>query len=219
MLEMKDAGKEVLLVLVSHVCAIAFYCQRCGKIHMQDVPVFHGRKSLVLRCGSCGHEQAVLSMQPRQGLVLEATCGACGNRNRMIFPFSHLRRLEFEKLFCERDRFELGYIGSWRRIAEFLDFNAAEYDALHPEDLDDFMGKQQVLLEALNRVHDLVAGRSVFCPCGCHDFTGDVLENTVYLECMRCGRMAAIPAATAEDLSRIRLGMPLDFLAMRCMQK
>ena len=199
-------------MVVRTVCSVAFYCQRCGQIHIQDVPCFSGQQKFVLRCGNCSHEQALISFRPRKGLVIEIGCGVCGTGNAVTYPLRLLRKLQFEKIYCGQDQFELGYIGRWQAIAEFLDFNAAEYEALHPGDEDNFMGRQQILLEAVNRVHDMAEKGEIACPCGSRDFMADVAEDSIVLACTHCGSYAVFPAGSAEELRCIRPGIPMEFL-------
>lgn len=206
-------------MLIQTLCSVAFYCQRCGQIHIQDVPCFSGRQKFVLRCGNCSHEQAVIRVRPRRGLMIEMVCGVCGVKNTVTYPLRLLRQMQFEKIFCGQDQFELGYIGQWHRIAEFLDFNTAEYEALHPGDDDNFMGRQQILLEAVNRVHDLAEDGKIVCPCGSHDFVADVAEDSILLECTHCGSYAVLPAGSAEDLRCIVPGVSMDFMLPDRMSK
>ncbi len=194
-------------MLLDTLCSIALYCQRCGQIHIQDVPYFSGQNEIVLQCANCAHEQAVISLMPQKGLRLRIPCGVCSTQNDLVYPLRQLKKLRFEKIYCREDSFELGYIGVWKTLAEFLDFNAAEFDALHPGDGDSFMGGQQILLEALNRVHDLVEKRAVSCSCGSHDFTASVADNSIILECIHCGNYSLIPAAEAKDLKQLVPGM------------
>lgn len=198
-------------MLLDTLCSIALYCQRCGQIHVQDIPYFSGRKELDISCGNCSHEQAMVRLQPLRGLQLRIPCGVCDAWNQFTFSLHQLKTLRFEKIYCRGDHFELGYIGAWQAIAEFLDFNAAEFDALHPGDGDNFMGRQQILLEAVNRVHDLVEKNAVICSCGSHDFTASIADSTILLECIHCGSYSLIPAGEAEDLRQLVPGMELAF--------
>ncbi|MCI6085498.1 MAG: hypothetical protein MR711_04485 [Selenomonas sp.] len=205
-------GKELEIVLVDSLCSVAFYCQRCGQIEIADVPLFCGRESYVVKCSHCGAEKAHLRFAPRKGLVVETSCVVCGTKNRVVYSLRALRSLSMEKIYCEKDHFELGYIGRWQALAEFLDFNAAEYDALHPHDAYNFMEHQQILLEAFNRLHDLAEDGELFCPCGGHEFTADIAEDAIHLECTRCGSSAVIPAKTADDLKQLQPGCEVAFL-------
>lgn len=206
-------------MLVDTLCSVAFYCQRCGQIEITDVPLFTGHGRQVLTCSHCGAEKAAIRFAPRSGLIVETTCGVCGSLNRFTYPLRKAKALRFEKIYCESDHFELGYIGRWQDIAEFLDFNAAEYDALHPQDAYNFMERQQILLEAFNRLHDFAEEGEILCPCGGHEFTADIAEDAIHLTCTRCGSYAVIPAAKAEDLRQLQPGCEIDFLRPDLLRK
>lgn len=199
-------------MLVDTLCSVAFYCRRCGRIEITDVPVFSGRGEQVLTCSHCGAQKAVIHIEPGSGLVLETTCSVCESKNRLVYPLRKLKTLRFEKVYCQSDHFELGYIGRWQDLAEFLDFNAAEYDALHPQDAYNFMERQQILLEAFNRLHDLAEEGELFCPCGGHEFTADIAEDSIHLECTHCASSAVIPARTPDDLRQLQPGCEVAFL-------
>ena len=118
-------------MLIDTVCAAAFYCPACGKVQLQDIRLFGGGSDHSLHCENCGHELAHYDLQPK-GIVLYMPCSVCGGTTEQHFSWRQLRHTRFLKLYCQHDHFELGYLGKWQAIAEFLDFNAAEYDALHP---------------------------------------------------------------------------------------
>lgn len=190
-------------MLIDTVCAAAFYCPDCGKVQLLDIPLFMGQQERTFHCENCGHALASYVMRPKQGLELSIPCGVCGKKVQQRFTWRQLRRLRFQKLYCEQDHFELGYIGKWQAIAEFLDFNAAEYDALHPEEGDLFMERQQRLLAAMNKLHDLVAQEQLSCTCGSHALSAGILGDHVLLECQDCGSSCVLPMSTAADLRQL----------------
>ena len=167
------------------VCSAAFYCRRCGRIHVHDVPYFLGERQFSLRCAACGHEQAVLVRQGKKHWEIHVPCVACGKTHVLRGSLAQLRRMELEKVYCSKDRFELGYIGQ----------------------------RRQILLEAINRVHEFVAAGEVACPCGSHDFIAQVDGNSVLLVCSHCGSYAVLPAESADDLARLACGFDIGFLA------
>lgn len=195
------------------VCSVAFYCRRCGKIHVHDVPYFPGMKRFSLRCADCSHEQAALVRQDKGRWEIHVPCVACGKEHVFSYSLVQLKRMKLEKVYCSQDRFELGYIGQRRRIEELLAFNQTEFERLHPSDGTNFIGKQQILLEAVNRVHEFVAAGEVACLCGSHDFIAQVRGDSVLLECGQCGSCAVIPAESASDLRRLVCGSAIGFLA------
>ena len=190
-------------MLINTLCSVALYCQRCGKVQLRDVPLFSGQECLELLCGACGGRMAEVSLKPRRGFLLKTRCGACGEVTQAQYSWQQLKKLHFEKLYCQHDHFELGYIGRWQDIAEFLDFNEAEYDSLHPEGGDRFLERQQILLEALTRVHELASNGELSCPCGSQDVMAGIMDGNIVLGCGACGGSCLVPAETAEDLARL----------------
>lgn len=190
-------------MLLDNLCSVAIYCQRCGKVQLRDVPLFCGQRKLVLNCSACGAEMAEVKLRPRQGFILTTRCGACEKVTQVRYSWRQLKRMHFEKLYCQHDHFELGYIGRWQDIAEFLDFNEAEYDSLHPEGGDRFLERQQILLEGLTRIHELAAHGELSCPCGSQDVTAGIMGDSLFLACSSCGSTCAVPVETAEDLAAL----------------
>lgn len=121
-------------MVVRDLCALAFYCQSCGKIHIHDIPYFSGEKKLVLRCVSCAHEQAVLLRRSNRQLEVVVECVGCHTKNVVDYSLKQLRHLQLERIYCTQDHFELGYVGRRHRIEALLDFNQAEFEALNPRD-------------------------------------------------------------------------------------
>ncbi len=196
-------------MLIRNACAVALYCQHCGSIHVHDIPFFASEASAAIVCESCGHEKARLLRLPRGRIAVQASCVVCGTKNRFVYALRHLRHVGLEKIYCATDRFELGYIGRRGRIEELMRFNQAEFEALHPHDGKNFIEKQRILLEALNRVHDMAQDGRIVCPCGSEELTADVRGSYIVLECEHCGSFSVLRAENAGDLKRLRFGVGL----------
>ena len=104
-------------VLIREACSAAFYCQRCGKVHVHDIPYFMANRT-VLRCDRCGQTQVVCERNAggRQ-IVFTVGCVLCGNESRAVYSLKSLPQIRLEKIFCQYDHFELGYIGRRRNPA------------------------------------------------------------------------------------------------------
>lgn len=192
-------------MVIQTACALAIYCQRCGHIHVQDVPLFTGPKPMPLHCSSCGHEVARVWMRPHDGLRIQLDCGVCGGRNEREFNLRHLCSIKLEKLYCTHDHFELGYIGRHQEIERFLSC------ALSPGE-QGTLERQQLLLEALNRVHELAFTGEILCDCGSHHIMATLVDDDVLLTCENCGSFARVPAGTAADLQKLRPGMTREIV-------
>ena len=193
-------------MLIRNLCSIAVYCQRCGKIHVQDIPYFSGTKLFAVHCDSCAHEQAVLLHLDAHHLEVSISCVVCHTQNKIVYPVRKLCRLQLEKIYCSKDQFELGYIGRRKRIEELLAFNQAEFAALHPENGKNFIEKQQILLEAMNRVHDIAARGNIHCPCGSKEIIAYIRGTSIIVECCQCGSYQVLRAQSARDLARLERG-------------
>lgn len=199
-------------VLIREACSAAFYCQRCGKVHVHDIPYFTANRT-VLRCDRCGQTQVVCERNAggRQ-IVFTVGCVLCGNESRAVYSLKSLPQIRLEKIFCQYDHFELGYIGRRRLIAELLAFNQAEFEALHPQDGKNFIEKQPILLEALNRVHEMATQGDIICPCGSGLISADIRGNSIVLSCDTCGSYYVLRAETERDLARIGRGMDIGLI-------
>lgn len=192
-----------MYVLVHAHWSVALYCQRCGKIHIHDISYFekHHHK-LALRC-SCNHQQAILIRTASRQFKLEIPCVVCNSVHVEKFSAKQLLKMKVEKIYCGKDHFELGYIGKRKNIEEILVFNQHEFEALNPENNEEQMEKQQILLDVLNKLHDIAEQGGINCPCGSKAIHADILGNSVILECCHCGGYYILPAKNTVDLDKL----------------
>ncbi|MBQ9364935.1 MAG: hypothetical protein IJT82_04075 [Schwartzia sp.] len=199
-------------MLIESCTSVAFYCQRCGSIHVHDVPYFSELRVTPILCDSCGHEQGVIErLDGRIDIVIP--CVTCGTVNRSTYSIKKAHHIHLEKIYCGGDRFELGYIGRHHLIDELMAFNQAEFEALHPNDGKNFIEKQRVLLEALNRVHEMAEQGDITCPCGCDALAADIRGNSIVLECRSCGSDYVLRAEKAQDLTELRSRIDISLVA------
>ena len=197
------------------VCAVAFFCPRCGRIHVHDVPYFGGTDRLVLRCEACGSKQAVIAYKSARWIEINVECVGCGTENKFTFSLRELRHMQLEKIFCDEEHFELGYVGRRARINELLAFNQAEFNALHPDDGTNFIEKQQVLLEAIGRLQEMAERGAIVCPCGANDIEAEIVGDSIVVECCHCGSSRVLKAETTEDIAGLGYGYELELLPSR----
>lgn len=206
-------------MLIQHMCSVALYCQSCGQVQIQDVPYFSGKGTIKLKCHNCSHELANIKIIPKRGIILDVACSSCHSHTMVHYSLANLKKISFEKIYCNEDMFELGYIGNWQAIAEFLDFNEAEYDSLHPEEGTGSFVREQLLLAALNKIHDLAEAKEIVCPCGSHSFRAMLNDNTILIECTECGSYSVIPVDCVEDIQKLSSGYDMDFILPGIMEK
>lgn len=206
-------------MLIREACSAAFYCQRCGKVHVHDIPYFAGPRT-VLGCDRCGQAQVVCErMDGGRQIAFTVGCVLCGKESLARYSFKRLPHVRLEKVFCQHDHFELGYVGRRQLIEELLAFNQAEFAALHPHEGKNFIEKQPILLEALNRVHEMAAQGDIVCPCGSGLISADIQGNSIVLSCDVCGSYDVLRAETERDLARLGWGMTIRLIAPNIARK
>lgn len=191
-----------MYVIVDAYWSIALYCQRCGKIHIHDISYFAGRSGAVFLKCSCNHHQATLARTMNQ-FKLEIPCVVCSSSHTEFFRFKQLFRMKVEKIYCAKDHFELGYVGKRQNIEEILAFNQHEFESMIAQSGEDQMEKQRVLLDVLNKLHDIAEAGEIHCPCGSKAISADILGNSVILECCHCGGYSILPAKNEQDVARL----------------
>ena len=123
-----------------------------------------------------------------------------------IYLIKDFYNISVEKIYCEKENFELGYLGSEQEIKNIVDFNKSQFiksDCLENEcDLAQ-VEKQHILLEALNKVHDIAEEGLLSCCCGSMNITADITDDNLILECKDCGGFYILTAQTEEDLEKL----------------
>ncbi|WP_425059710.1 hypothetical protein SCACP_03110 [Sporomusa carbonis] len=192
---------------ISAVSTLALYCSRCGKIELHNVSRFainNSRRQLVC---SCGQIQGAIACAGRRQYLLDIPCVVC-ETNHLIFLDSKLfRQPRASKIYCNQANLELGFVGSPEAIAETIAKHNQAVASLASE-MDEQTGGQgiensQVLLEILNKIHDIAEQGGVYCCCGSTDIAADVLGDAIELSCSQCDGRLVIPARDEHDLAQL----------------
>lgn len=190
-------------MLIRTAFSIALYCPRCGKLNLYDVSHFALReKPLDLYC-SCRYKQASVTFVGAKQLALRLPCVLCHSTHRLFFGRQVLRYSEPEKIYCPSENFELGLIGRREAIEDTLRLHENTFCQLWQEGMKpEEIRSQRILLEVLNKVHDIASEQNIYCMCGSHQMTADILPEGVLLTCLSCGGYELI-RATEEELARL----------------
>lgn len=190
-------------MLIRTAFSIALYCPQCGKLNIHDVSPFAVRgKAVDLYC-SCRYKQADVGFVGTKQLVLRLPCVLCHSTHRLFFDRRVLGYGEPEKLYCPNENFELGLIGRREAIEEMLRLHESTFCQLWQEGIRrEEICNQRILLEILNKVHDIATDGGLYCMCGSHKMTADILPEGILLTCLSCGGYELI-RATEENLARL----------------
>ena len=197
LLKGKILGEETAM-LIRAVTTIALYCPRCGKLNLHDISHFAvGHEPNDLVC-SCGYKQAAVMRAGAFQFELTIPCVMCQSTHHLFFDRRALRHIEVEKIYCPSENFELGFIGRHDAIEATRHLHKSEFCRLWQDgSSEEDIRSQQIVLEVLNKVHDIASEQHIYCMCGAHQMTADLLPEGVLLTCLSCGSYELIPATEA----------------------
>lgn len=195
-------------MIIKAVSTLALYCARCGNIELHNVSRFalynNSRHQLVC---SCGQIQGSIAGAGRRQYLLDIPCVLC-ETNHLIFLDSRLfRQPTVSKIYCIEDNLELGFVGNPAAIAEIIARHKQQVARITSEmaEQPDSQGieNSQILLEILNRIHDIAEQGGIYCCCGSTDVEASVLVDAIALSCSQCDGRLLIPARDEQDLARV----------------
>ena len=194
-------------MVISAVSTLALYCPRCGKIELHNVSRFAINNAACQLVCSCGQVQGAISSAGRRQYLLDIPCVVC-ETNHLIFLDSNLfRQPKASKIYCDQANLELGFVGSAEAIAATIARHKQEVASLASEMAGQSDGSgvenSRILLEILNKIHDIAEQGGVYCSCGNTDVEVDVLVDAVEISCPQCEGRLLISAKDEQDLARI----------------
>jgi hypothetical protein len=109
------------------------------------------------------------------------------------------------------ENLELGFAGKRNSIEFVMNEHRQEVERLAREmykneysEYDESIENPQVMLEVLNRVHDIAETGQVHCRCGSAAIEAMIMPESIELFCRSCGAQMAIPATSEHDLEIVR---------------
>lgn len=195
-------------MVISAVSTLALYCSRCGKIELHNVSRFAINNAECQLACNCGQVQGSIASAGRRQYLLDIPCVVC-ETNHLIFLDSKLfRQPKASKIYCAQANLELGFVGNPEAIAEIIARHKQEVASLACEmygQSEEGQGieNSQILLEILNKIHDIAEQGGVYCTCGNTNVGVDVLVDAVEISCGQCDGRLQIPAKDEHDLAEI----------------
>ena len=205
-------------MVINTVSTLALYCSRCGKLHMHNISRFNlkntGRRNLVC---SCGQIQATITSSGERQCLLDIPCVLCQTNHVICLDSKRLWHADMDKIYCVQEKFELGFIGARLVIADTVNKYKVEFEKLAADmdEYDDYIQNPQVMLETLNKIHDMAEKGGLHCRCGSSAIGAEVLPDGIELECAQCGGLLVIPAQSEQDLTYIQAVEDIEIISLR----
>lgn len=165
---------------------------------------------------SCGQIQATITSSGDRQCLLDIPCVLCQKNHVICLDSKRLWRAEMDKIYCVQENFELGFVGARQVIVETINKYRVEFEKLASDmEYDDYVQNPQVMLETLNKIHDMAEKGELHCRCGSSAIGAEVLPDGIELECAQCGGQLLIPAQTEQDLTNIEGLEDLEIISPR----
>jgi hypothetical protein len=129
---------------------------------------------------------------------------ACGEDHSFVVNRKELLRENTITFHCPQTGIPQLFIGRDKDVREKVD--ALEKDL---DDLISFFGydsyfcNTQVMIDTINKIHDIAQQEDLICECGSTDIEVFLLSDKIFLKCRECTGSKIIKAVSNEDLKNI----------------
>jgi hypothetical protein len=132
---------------------------------------------------------------------IKLPCIGCGDEHIFIFSRKKVLSGGVCILYCPEKGIPQCVIGRDELVRKKVDCLEQELDELIDMfGYDSYFKNTQVMLDSLNRIHDIAEQGNLLCECGNDDIELILLSDRIYLKCRKCPGNIVISAATNEDL-------------------
>lgn len=181
---------------------ISYKCSFCGSDHFININFFNlqsqGEQAYSCRCSN---SSVVIRFEDARNMSLCAPCFGCGEVHRHYLPLRKLLKSELIKLDCPVTGIEQIFFGNEENVRSALDEQQEKMRELVDSlGYDSYFNNPEVMLQTVNRIHEIAAAGNMVCECGSHDIELCLLKDKAKLVCRKCGAHKYIPAANSGEL-------------------
>lgn len=192
-------------MLIKQTRIITYVCPACGLTHFETISLFNfsGKSEVVVSC-KCGKSQLKLVTKDYKAYNVSVPCMGCGNQHNYTLGFHEMWVKPINIMKCKQNKLEFCLVGNDNEVRKELDILEKEKDLVASNiGFEKSFSNSKVMLEAVNRVHDIAEQDNIICECGCKDISVYMLEDKIILHCTRCSGIEVIAAKDNFDLKNI----------------
>jgi len=139
----------------------------------------------------------------RKQLSDQIPCIGCDDEHTYLFTKKSILFGEPVVFNCPETGIQTCFIGRDEAVCDKIDDLEKEFDKLlDTYGYESYFKNTRVMIDTLNRIHDIALCGSIICECGDADIDLVLLSDCILLRCGRCGGSARIPAAKTSDLKK-----------------
>lgn len=189
-------------MLINTDITIAYKCVACGTFEFISVNLFRlfHQRSIEFNC-RCNNSSGKIIRTNQNEYEIKIPCIGCGSEHSYTIDKRTLLRGELQVYCCQTTQLKQCFVGPDVRVRQSVDSFERELDYMMDNlGYDSFFENSQVMLDTLNKLHDLAEKGNLLCRCGCSDAIINLRRKGIFLRCSRCNGSKFIPAASNNDL-------------------
>lgn len=184
-----------------------YKCLSCGSFDFFNISPFKlpYEKECCFSC-HCKKSGIIISRESIKEYKIRIPCINCGNEHVFIITRKQLLKKDLNVFCCPETGMQQLFIGNDDMVRIRIDKLEKELDDLISMfGYDDYFINTQVMLDSLNRIHDIAEQGNLYCECGSNDIELVLLSDKINLKCRKCSEEKNINAASNKDLKDILL--------------
>lgn len=191
-------------MLIDTDVIIAYKCFSCGTFDFTNINLFKlsPHSSYISKC-RCGRAKLEILQIFKNEYRLTVPCIGCGSEHSHIIAREELINNSIIIYSCPITGIKQCFLGRDNLVREYIDSFEKELDVMIDGlGYDNYFVNTQVMIDTLNKIHDIAEQGNLHCECGCEDIIVTMQRRGIYLKCSQCLGCKFIPAASNYDLKK-----------------
>jgi len=192
-------------MLIDTNITIAYKCPSCGTFEFFNTSLFNFlyKKEYFLPC-RCKKSSISIAEATSGYYSISTPCIGCGSMHISNISKKELFSKNVKILYCPEIGMQICFIGNDEEVRNKIDNLEKEFDELiNRLGYDNYFKNTQVMLDSLNRIHDIAEQGNLFCECGNNDIELILFSDKINLKCKKCPGSQMILAGSNGDLKDI----------------
>lgn len=192
-------------MLINTCLTMGYKCNFCGSFEFFNVSLFKllGKRACTFTC-RCNNSKIIVFNDNINEFKINIPCIGCDSNHIFTLSRNELLMKPVSALHCPHTGIELCFIGADEEVRKRIDSLEKKFDELI--DLfgyDKYFLNTQVMLDALNKIHDIAESGNLYCECGSNEVELFLYEDKINLKCLRCFASTVVDASSNKDLKDI----------------
>ncbi|MBS4537085.1 hypothetical protein GOQ27_01345 [Clostridium sp. D2Q-11] len=190
-------------MLVNTNLALAIRCNKCGKIHTNNITLFQLKNNSYININcNCGETKARIKTENYKEYCLEIPCFACEETH--IFKYSLDQLLKGNLVIRCLDGVEICFLGDETDVKELLKGQKDDFTRVIEElSFYDYFTNNDIMTKSVNKIKELEQEGSIICECGEENIGIDLFSDRIEIKCLQCNGVQIIYAESDEDFNNL----------------